>query len=149
MRYRKLRIAWSVAWGAVAVLLCVLWVRSYWWIEQVYYRYQKAVIGVDSMRGTISFFRNSSSNRTPGNGWWFGRYVVSKFDYLDDSWFGLEWSWYLGDIVVGLPYWLPVTVIIVLVAIPWLSIRRFSLRALLIATTPVAVGLGLIVWFSR
>ena len=30
MKYRKLRIAWSVAWGAVAVLLGVLWVRSYW-----------------------------------------------------------------------------------------------------------------------
>ena len=29
MKYRKLRIAWSVAWGIVAVLLCVLWVRSY------------------------------------------------------------------------------------------------------------------------
>ena len=30
MRFRKLRIAWSVAWGVLAVLLCVLWVRSYW-----------------------------------------------------------------------------------------------------------------------
>ena len=29
MKFRKLRIAWSVAWGVVAVLLCVLWVRSY------------------------------------------------------------------------------------------------------------------------
>ncbi len=29
MRFRKLRIAWSVAWGILAVLLCVLWVRSY------------------------------------------------------------------------------------------------------------------------
>jgi hypothetical protein len=29
MKYRKLRIAWSVVWGVVAVLLCVLWVRSY------------------------------------------------------------------------------------------------------------------------
>jgi hypothetical protein len=29
MKYRKLRIAWSVAWGVVAVLLCMLWVRSY------------------------------------------------------------------------------------------------------------------------
>src|SRR6185503_6285985 len=28
MRFRKLRIAWSVWWGVVAVLLCVLWVRS-------------------------------------------------------------------------------------------------------------------------
>src|SRR5262245_41811296 len=29
MRFRKLRIAWSVVWGVVAVLLVVLWVRSY------------------------------------------------------------------------------------------------------------------------
>ena len=30
MRFRKLRIAWSVAWGVWRVLLIVLWVRSYW-----------------------------------------------------------------------------------------------------------------------
>src|SRR5690349_10312841 len=33
MKYRKLRIAWSVGWRIVAVLLCVLWVRSYWWAD--------------------------------------------------------------------------------------------------------------------
>jgi hypothetical protein len=30
MKYRKLRIAWSVFWGIVAVLLVALWVRSYY-----------------------------------------------------------------------------------------------------------------------
>jgi hypothetical protein len=30
MRFRKLRIAWSVFWGLACVLLIVLWVRSYW-----------------------------------------------------------------------------------------------------------------------
>jgi len=29
MKFRKLRIAWSVAWGISCVLLVVLWVRSY------------------------------------------------------------------------------------------------------------------------
>ena len=29
MRFRKLRIAWSVACGIACVLLIVLWVRSY------------------------------------------------------------------------------------------------------------------------
>jgi len=29
MKYRKLRIAWSVAWGVVCLLLVALWVRSY------------------------------------------------------------------------------------------------------------------------
>jgi hypothetical protein len=28
MKYRKLRMAWSVGWGVVAVLLIALWVRS-------------------------------------------------------------------------------------------------------------------------
>src|SRR5689334_14707894 len=30
MRFRKLRIAWSVFWGLACVLLTVLWLRSYW-----------------------------------------------------------------------------------------------------------------------
>src|SRR5689334_19264816 len=30
LRFRKLRIAWSVFWGLACVLLIVLWVRSYW-----------------------------------------------------------------------------------------------------------------------
>ena len=30
MKYRKLRIAWSAFWGLAAVLLIVLWVRSYY-----------------------------------------------------------------------------------------------------------------------
>src|SRR3954469_13810361 len=31
MRFRKLRIAWSVFWGLAAVLLVMLCMRSYWW----------------------------------------------------------------------------------------------------------------------
>src|SRR4051794_19852377 len=34
MRFRKLRIAWSVFWGLACVLLVVLWVRSYWWEDE-------------------------------------------------------------------------------------------------------------------
>jgi hypothetical protein len=33
MRFRKLRIAWSVGWGVACVQLIVLWVRSYWWVD--------------------------------------------------------------------------------------------------------------------
>ena len=35
MRFRKLRIAWSVGWGVACLLLIALWVRSYWWVEGV------------------------------------------------------------------------------------------------------------------
>ncbi len=33
MRNQKLRIAWSVVWGLACVLLIVLWVRSYRWMD--------------------------------------------------------------------------------------------------------------------
>ena len=29
MKFRKLRITWSMTWGVLALLLIVLWVRSY------------------------------------------------------------------------------------------------------------------------
>src|SRR5690242_21864416 len=35
MRFRKLRIAWSVFWGLAAALLITFWARSYWWIDMV------------------------------------------------------------------------------------------------------------------
>src|SRR4051812_22810683 len=33
MKLRNLRIAWSVFWGLACVLLVVLWVRSYSWVD--------------------------------------------------------------------------------------------------------------------
>jgi hypothetical protein len=38
MNYRKLRIAWSVGWGVLTVLLIALWVRSYRWQDQVFHK---------------------------------------------------------------------------------------------------------------
>jgi hypothetical protein len=46
------------------------------------------------------------------------------------------------------PYWFPVLISGVLAAVPWIR-WRFSLRTLLIATTIIAVVLGLIVWLRR
>src|SRR5689334_18375262 len=35
MRFRKLRIVWSVFWGIACVLLIALWVRSYWFSDTI------------------------------------------------------------------------------------------------------------------
>ena len=47
-----------------------------------------------------------------------------------------------------IPFWAPVLVLSLIAVAPWLP-QRFSLRTLLIATTLVAVVLGLIVWSIR
>jgi len=51
---------------------------------------------------------------------------------------------------VAVPHWFPVLVLAALAAAPWIRwSRRFSLRTLLIATTLVAVVLGIFVVLSR
>ena len=52
MRFRKLRIAWSVACGLACVLLIVLWARSYWWCDNCYIASR---INLSSCYGLIKF----------------------------------------------------------------------------------------------
>jgi hypothetical protein len=56
MKHRKLRIAWSVAWGITAVLLIALWVRSYWWADVLLVPLtDRHAIAAGSISGGISF----------------------------------------------------------------------------------------------
>ena len=52
---------------------------------------------------------------------------------------------FTGDGALRTPYLLPFLIVVLVATAPWLR-RSFSLRTLLIATTLVAIGLGLIVW---
>ena len=61
-----------------------------------------------------------------------------------------RWGGWLQNKVVAqlfIPYWMLVLSALVVDAVPW--VKRYSLRTLLIATTLVAVVLGLIVWMSQ
>jgi hypothetical protein len=49
---------------------------------------------------------------------------------------------------ISVPLWLLFFVTAAIGAIPWLR-WRFSLRTLLIATTLLAVALGLVIWAAR
>jgi len=153
MRFRKLRIAWSVVWGLVAVLLIVLWVRSYWWADFLFYRATGSHgVASASSRGKVNFgiveFADSDEA-----GEWIGSsrlyiYSVSTPPQLSKSSWGIgtdngpprEWA-------LLMPHWFPVLILGIVATAPWVRQLRwqFSLRTLLIATTLVAVVLGLIV----
>ena len=53
-----------------------------------------------------------------------------------------------GKLVIRVPYWFLLVGSSLMAAVPWLP-WRFTLRTLLIATTLVAVVLGLIVYATR
>src|SRR6476620_7609681 len=59
MRFRKLRIAWSVMCGIACVLLIVLWVRSYWWSEGIEYKRPLRVSYVAWESGGLFLVTNS------------------------------------------------------------------------------------------
>jgi len=106
-----------VVWGVVAVLLVVLWVRSF--------------------RGE----RHVSV---------FGHWIVSSYgEIFVDIYFPAPAT---GTEGLGpgfsVSYWIPVAIVslLALITVPWNALsKRFTLRTLLIATTLVAIGLGLIV----
>jgi hypothetical protein len=145
MRYRKLRIAWSVGWGTACVLLIVLWVRSYWWAEIFSYTNRANVfVGVRFERGILQIYRGNVRPIGPGWNHQLLELPASTFRAFYSSWKN-------GYGMTQVQDWFPVLVSAVFAIRPWmrqLSVR-FSLRTLLIATTLVAVVLGLIVWLSR
>jgi hypothetical protein len=143
-----LRIAWSVSWGLVAMLLCVLWVRSYWYWEGIELQKQKLgmVAKVYSFDGLLGFDKSY-----PLSDWTFGHVSIFSepnrlqdgyhfFSWLTGSFFGVRFPHYFGLFLVG-----------ALSAIVWLPLpfKRFSLRTLLIAATLIAGILGLAVWSLR
>jgi hypothetical protein len=146
MKYRKRRIAWSVAWGIFCLLLIALWVRSY------YGRIGFEILVTNSYRYEV----HSLDGKVLGVRWvrmYAGKEFVfprseAMYDELNNY---VRWgAGYYGfaPSVVVIPYWLLTSLTILTAGIPWIR-WRFSLRTLLIAATVVAVGLGVAVMMLR
>jgi hypothetical protein len=151
MKYRKLRISWSLFWGVACLLVIVLWVRSYWARDAVFVTIPfTGYFQFDSSCGAVQIFAEAAEHQLPkleytsqmptdfgagGNHWYFYLQRNSDFRWL---------------FVVVIPNWYLVPPIAALATLPWLPwSKRFSLRTLLIATTLVAAGLGLAVYTLR
>jgi hypothetical protein len=135
MRFRKLRVAWSVFWGLAAVLLIVLWVRSYWWVDSVHVA--KSYPAVCAW-GDV-YYKPIVYNRNPIH---IVKHVFSPIRIVS-FWNGDGKVFRIDG--VAIPIWTLILPIAAIAAIPWLRFR-FTLRTLLIATTLVALVFGLIVW---
>src|SRR5689334_16744202 len=68
LKHRKLRIAWSLGWGTLCVLLCVLWARSYRVSDVIHWQAATTRSSVFSATGIIGVTR-SYFEAIPGWGW--------------------------------------------------------------------------------
>jgi hypothetical protein len=136
-----LRIAAIALCLTACVLLIAMWVRSYWRTDMWQGVISSASATVGSIRGRIGV-RIEKLNSTP-------RYPALRFRSLPSEWIRLPKNKVIlhrsDDLfAIVAPHGLLVLLFATLASIPWIK-RRFTLRTLLIATTLVAVVLGLIV----
>jgi hypothetical protein len=137
MKYRKLRIVWSVGCGVLCLLLIALWVRSYRGVDA------NQSLSIASSQGrlylnqslTISPLYNGPVLSTPHFG---GIYTFTpssaRIQFIHPGF--------------GVPYWSLVLAVVAAGITPWLR-WRFSLRTLLIGLTVISVAAGMISWTTR
>jgi hypothetical protein len=147
MKYRKLRIAWSVACGVLCVLLVALWVRSYHRFDYLTVRgiVVSDVVEAQSFPGllAIGYFE------VPGGIIW--NFETEEAQHIPESYpllFRLESFEITGLSTLAIRYWFLVFLGVVLAGLSWLR-WRFSLRTLLIGMTVVAAILGLGIWTAN
>jgi hypothetical protein len=138
MKYRKLRIAWSVVCGVLCLLLIALWERSLKTCDVLSRRYADGWMKtmLFSSHGTL-VFEQSRDDAAGRPGWHY--IAIDGCDPPSQTFaFKLAAGWKL----IRIPDWLPLMFCIAAATGPWLP-WRFSLRTLLIALTILAVLCGL------
>jgi hypothetical protein len=123
----------------VCLQLIVLWVRSYWHNVRLFQYHGAGPQGsfvhseCNSSSGKLAF----ALKRSPAQVSRLPEYEFAGFQTVNQS----------GRLAIQMPLWFPVLLTTVLAALPWCRwSKRFSLRTLLIATTLVALALGLVVY---
>ena len=136
---RRVRIAVSVFFVTLTVALCVLWVRSYYVGDLLDFAPNSSnKLLIQSATGKIKLYWSDTQQWSPTYRRFHNRFAVPAFDApLPFSWRGFQ-----------APHWVFISALVAIAVAPWIK-GRFSLRTLLIATTLVAVMLGLVVWTLR
>jgi hypothetical protein len=146
----RLRIAASVFFAILAVLLCMLWVASNRRHISITGKLPGSYdFGIESLHGStgVHIFR--------GNVGWN---VAAQNDLIVTGQDGKQitrphiffYRRILFSQAYNFPTWFPLLICAAIATLPCFPYsRRFSLRTLLIATTLIAVLLGLIMWFAR
>ena len=145
MKYRKLRIAWSVTCAVLCLSLIGLLIRSYTVADIFFLRTSPPVaFGATSDEGGLLVTFNTSPVQIAGMIPWHGSYTPGPKPSRK--------MWAYGPIPNGgyiqAPQLMFIFTAAFAAAAPWLPLQ-FSLRTLLIVTTLVAVGLGVVVWEAR
>ena len=145
---RLLRIAWSVWWGILCLLLIALWVRSFGTWDRCFRTGKNHGMQLNSMVGhVVLIVAERPKEYIP----FFIAHVPTEDRFetkFDKNFLGFNFEYRPGRLLLDVPFWFVVLISVAMAATPWARHLswRFSLRTFLIAITLVAVVLGLVVW---
>ena len=156
MKFRKLRIAWSVVWGVLAIAAVLAWIRSYYWSDYVSLYSRGQDWSLHLQRGNLGAWVIRIAAPPTNAVHWSICETPSTSDnpYLMfdgtqiramQSFAGFHYGSSVAVTLLMIPFPVVFGATLLAGSIPYMK-RRFSLRALLIAITLVAVVLGLFVW---
>jgi len=142
MKYRKLRIAFSVTCGIACVLLIALWVRSHRKVDHVSVGIVRQVLSFDSNgRLLIISLRPARLSSWPDTTSLFLKHTYPTLRIRQGP---------NGGLAIQTRHWIAVLATGLITVLPWIHWpKRFSLRTLLIAATVIAAILGTIAVLSR
>jgi hypothetical protein len=175
---RRVRIAVSAVFALLCVAIVVYWVRSYSWGDSAHcplpgksvdpnrkrwvrlpdgtrFEPSPKMLVVDSYNGFLSLYVGEVQPQMSSAGWFpwgWGTKSVYIGDLPTPSPITFSWKYDSDKYrkLVRVPHWFPALVIGVLAAACGIGAPyRFSLRTLLIATTLIAVALGLVAFAMR
>jgi hypothetical protein len=139
IRFRRLRIAWSLLAAAACIWLVAFWVRSFWFVDSLdtadghrsYYEFA-------STRGEFTF--RAVGDAAPWDvplSW--HHYVELRL--IPANILGFHFSFGANDFLM-IPYWFVLFITVGMAILPWMR-WSFGLRTMLIAVTVIAALLGL------
>jgi hypothetical protein len=139
MRFRKLRIAWSVEWGLATVLLIVLWARSYWRNDEIHSSHPTEFYNFRFTNGILHAVHGIDD--MPISNWMCFSYY-SREPEPPQLYNGFTEG---GGWQLNIPFWLILAFTSAIGAIPWIiSPKRFSLRSFLALASLIAILMGLV-----
>jgi len=141
IRFRKLRIAWSVLTAGACVCLIVFWARSFRIADSFIEVRNGCLYQFSSVRGELAFGIHPEAYHSGDYRSW--RYVQL---HIPDDWHVkaniLGFRFFSAPNVSMIPYWFVLFLTAGIGIVPWIH-WSFSLRTMLIAVTAIAVFLGL------
>jgi hypothetical protein len=146
MRFRKLRIAWSVVCAIACVLLIVLLVRSYWRLDVWVRNNNSATTIVRTDTGLITLSQSNFSSVPSRHAAWVHTVEIASWGMI---YWQFDWKWKKDIVLVRTPIWIPALTLALLAGVPWIRwSKQFTIRTMLIVTALVALVLGIIVSFE-